>query len=60
MNNKKLLILLLGLVILMISCSKPSIKAAIVSARNEASEIGIDIIDKEEMLLMRLWLLIWL
>ena len=44
MNNKKLLILLLGLVILMISCSKPSIKAAIVSARNEASEIGIDII----------------
>ena len=44
MNNKKLLILLLGLVILIIRCSKPSIKAAIVSARNEASEIGIDII----------------
>ena len=44
MNKKNLLILLFGLVILNTSCTKPSIKAAVVSARNEASEIGIDII----------------
>lgn len=46
MNKKNLLILLLGLVILKTNCTKPSIKAAVVSARNEASEIGIEIIRK--------------